>query len=420
GRFECPVFLGLDTVAFGFSDQAYGFSTTPMLYRGDLKSPEVVRITIGDTPALLRSVVLSDARLGARVGMIEDAGTLILPGTREFDSGLYRAAAPALGPADEWTVTHLTRGVGSVDSFDARNGRVVFVGMRGPNLPELFELRDGIEHRLTSFNEWVAAECRVVEPRFLSVSRGSGMSVEGWVLIPEGIASMPGSCPGILNIHGGPKTAYGEVFFHEMQTWAARGYAVIYCNPRGSAGKGDAFADIRGRYGTIDYDDIMAFLDAALQRFPEIDSGRLGVTGGSYGGFMTNWMIGHTDRFKAAASQRSISNWTAFWGTSDIGYWFADDQMAATPWSEPDKYAFHSPLSYADAVTTPTLFIHSDSDYRCWIQDGLQMFTALKYHGVPSRFAWFEGENHELSRTGKPQARICRLKEIISWFDTYL
>ena len=226
--------------------------------------------------------------------------------------------------------------------------------------------------------------------------------------------------PGILNIHGGPKTVYGAVYFHEMQYWTNEGYAVFFCNPRGSDGRGNAFSDIRGKFGDIDYKDIMKFTDLVLAKYPFIDENKLGVTGGSYGGFMTNWIIGQTDRFKAAASQRSISNWISKFNTTDIGYYFVEDQQAATPWNDMQKLWDQSPLKFADKVKTPTLFIHSEEDYRCWMAEGLQMYTALKYHGVESRFCLFRGENHELSRSGKPKHRIRRLKEITEWFDRYL
>jgi len=204
-----------------------------------------------------------------------------------------------------------------------------------------------------------------------------------------------------------------------MQVWAAAGYAVIFANPRGSDGRGDGFADIRGRYGSLDYDDLMTVVDRALDAYPVIDPERLCVTGGSYGGFMTNWMIGHTDRFVAAASQRSISNWMVFWGTSDIGYYFGDDQTGSNPWADPQELWRQSPIAYADRVSTPTLFVHSDADYRCWIADALQMHTALLSHGVVSRLLWIEGENHELSRGGKPSPRLRRLRELTRWFDRW-
>jgi acylaminoacyl-peptidase len=172
----------------------------------------------------------------------------------------------------------------------------------------------------------------------------------------------------------------------------------------------------------VDYEDLMSVVDHALGEFPFIDPARLGVTGGSYGGFMTNWIIGHTDRFRAACSQRSISNWISKFCTTDIGYYFNKDQLGKTPWEENgnDRLWWHSPLRYADRAVTPTLFIHSEEDYRCWLAEGLQMFTALRYHGVDSRLVLFHGENHELSRSGKPLHRIRRLQEILNWFEKHL
>ncbi|HPE67037.1 MAG TPA: prolyl oligopeptidase family serine peptidase, partial [Synergistales bacterium] len=180
------------------------------------------------------------------------------------------------------------------------------------------------------------------------------------------------------------------------------------------------FDDIRGKYGTVDYDDLMAFTDWAVEHLPFVDKDRLGVTGGSYGGYMTNWIIGHTDRFKAAASQRSISNWISKMGISDIGYYFVPDQQAADIWSDHEKLWFHSPLKYADRAKTPTLFIHSEEDHRCELTQGLQMFTALKLHGVETNICVFKGENHELSRSGRPRPRLTRLRKMTEWFDRFL
>ena len=256
-------------------------------------------------------------------------------------------------------------------------------------------------------------------PERINVETAPGVTIEGWILKPVDFEDGK-KYPAILDIHGGPKTVYGEVFYHEMQYWANHGYAVFFCNPRGSDGRGNEFADIRGKYGTIDYDDLMKFTDAVLKKYSFIDKDRVGVTGGSYGGFMTNWIIGHTDRFKAAASQRSISNWISKFCTTDIGYYFVEDQNGATPWNNMEKLWDHSPLKYADKAKTPTLFIHSEQDYRCYLAEGIQMFTALKYHGVDARLCMFRGENHELSRGGKPKHRMRRLKEMTDWFDKYL
>ena len=247
----------------------------------------------------------------------------------------------------------------------------------------------------------------------------NGDTLKGFVLLPPKFNKNK-KYPTILSIHGGPKTEFGSIFHHEHQVLASNDYIVIYTNPHGSSGNGVEFSDIRGKYGDIDYDDLMRFVDLAIEKYPQIDSGNLGVYGGSYGGFMTNWIIGHNDRFKAACSQRSISNWTSFYGVSDIGYYFGYDQITATPWNSLDKMWDQSPIKYADKVKTPTLYIHSDEDYRCPLEQGLQMYTKLKLNGVDTKMFVFHAENHELSRSGKPHSRIKRLKEIKKWFDGHL
>ena len=315
-------------------------------------------------------------------------------------------------------ITKLTSSPGSVDGFAVRNGTMLLVRLSPDRLQEVYRLEQDREVQITHFNDWFANERRVVKPDPVTYTNG-GVEIDGWVLKPVDWDPRQ-KYPAILNIHGGPKTVYGEVYFHEMQYWANQGYFVMFCNPRGSDGKGNDFADIRGKYGTIDYDDLMGFVDTVLAQYPSIDPERLGVAGGSYGGFMTNWIIGHTGRFKAAVSQRSISNWISMANTTDIGYYFVPDQIGADLWENTDKLWDASPLKYAGRVTTPTLFIHSEEDYRCWLVEGLQMFTALKYHGVEARLCMFRGENHELSRSGKPKHRIRRLQEISSWFARFL
>lgn len=308
---------------------------------------------------------------------------------------------------------------GSVDNISISGDSILFIGMKTNKLQEVYKQVGHDEKQITSFNEWVQSSRKLAFPEKLSVETQPGVVIDGWILKPIDFEENK-QYPAILNIHGGPKTTYGTIFFHEMQHLASSGYAVFFCNPRGSDGKGNEFADIRGKYGTIDYEDIMKFTDEVLKKYPFINPEKLGVTGGSYGGYMTNWIIGHTNRFKAAASQRSISNWITEFCTTDIGYFFVSDQNSATPWDNYEKLWESSPLKYADKVTTPTLFIHSDEDYRCGLAEGIQMFTALKYHGVDSRLCMFKGENHELSRSGKPKHRLRRLREITEWFDNYL
>ena len=256
-------------------------------------------------------------------------------------------------------------------------------------------------------------------PEPVEVDTLAPVPIQGWVMKP--LDYTPGhKYPAILSIHGGPRLSYGDVFFHEMQMLAAEGYFVIFCNPRGSEGRGNEFADIRGRFGSIDYDDLMRFLDGVLARFRDIDPERLGVGGGSYGGFMTNWIIGHTKRFRAACSQRSISDWTGMEGTADIGYYFAKGQIGVSHREDRQKQWEHSPLKYADHADTPTLFLHSECDYRCHKLEALNMFTSLKLRGVDTRLCLFEGENHELSRSGRPRQRLKRLEEMLHWYNRYL
>ena len=275
--------------------------------------------------------------------------------------------------------------------------------------------------RLTYFN---SQNLSTVKPLPLTItSRFDREAVNGYVLLPPDFRQEArASYPLILDIHGGPKTVYGSTYYHEMQVWANLGFVVCCTNPHGSDGRGNKFADIRGAYGQQDYDDLMDFLDAVLKTYPQIDSKRLGVTGGSYGGFMTNWIITHTKRFQAACTQRSISNWLSFYGTSDIGYLFATDQNKVKNFSLEDQKTLweHSPLHYINNAVTPTLIIHSDADYRCPYEQGMQLHTALTALGVPNKLCVFHEENHELSRSGRIKAREQRLNLITHWFLQYL
>jgi dipeptidyl aminopeptidase/acylaminoacyl peptidase len=316
-------------------------------------------------------------------------------------------------------IEQVTKGLKTVEDYDVSRGHAAVVGLEGLFLQELYLVENGEERRLTDFNRALFAECQVSAPEHVHLENGTDWGLDCWYMRPVDF-QVGTKYPAIFHIHGGPKMTFGDVFVHEMQLWAAEGFAVLYCNPRGSDGKGNPFDDIRGKYGTIDYDDLMLFADWAVETLPFIDKDRMGVTGGSYGGYMTNWIIGHTDRFRAAVTQRSICNWVSKAGISDIGYYFVPDQMSADVWSNVDKLWWHSPLKYADRIKTPTLIIHSDEDHRCEISQGLQMFTALKLNGVESKMCVFKGENHELSRGGRPKPRLARLQEIARWFKERL
>lgn len=385
----------------------YGNVENPCFYAVEAEGPAL----LADYDEAPTNDVTSDARYGSCPQYAADGQWLYYIVTKEGCSRLARADAAGRREL-------LTAACGTVDGVTAAAGRVCMIAARGNRSAELYRYDGGREIPLSGLNnEYFAAhEIAPVEAwRFTS----GGVELEAYALLPPGFDPRR-RYPAVVQIHGGPKLAYGPVFHHEMQVMRAQGYVVLFCNPRGSNGRGNAFMDVRGRYGQEDYRDVLAFVDEAQRRWPQIDPARIGVCGGSYGGFLVNWIIGHTDCFACAVSQRSISNMTSMFCTSDIGYRFIADQCAATPWDDPQALWRQSPLAYAHRARTPTLFIHGAEDHRCDRSEAMQMFTALRYHGVESRLCLFEGENHELSRAGTPSQRIRRLSEILAWLARYL
>lgn len=255
----------------------------------------------------------------------------------------------------------------------------------------------------------------------LTFSKNEQLSLAGFVVLPADFQPAK-SYPAILTIRGGPKGVSGANFMHEYQLLAAAGYFVIYCNPRGSDGRGSEFANIeKERFGQIDYQDLLDFLDFVLAKYPAIDQTRLGVMGGSYGGLMTNTIITRTNRFKAAISVRSIASYITKTLTTDIGYYHNTAQISELSlWDDLNSYWERSPLSLATQVKTPVLLIHSDEDYRCYLGDVLQFYKAFKLHNAPVKLCLFHGENHELSRSGKPLNRFARIKEILDFWKQHL
>jgi dipeptidyl aminopeptidase/acylaminoacyl peptidase len=275
------------------------------------------------------------------------------------------------------------------------------------------------EKQLTDVNRAWKAEVGLSWPERLYYER-EGYQLECWVMKPFGFEAGQ-RYPALLNIHGGPHTQYGHNFFDEFQVYAGAGYAVIYTNPRGSQGYGEAFTRaVIGDWGGGDFADIMAGLDEALHRCDFIDPERLGVMGGSYGGFLTSWTVGHTQRFKAACSERAVNNTHTLFGTSDIGHTFSEAQSGYLPWENLPWYIEHSPLTYAKDIATPLLIIHAENDLRCPIEQAEQLFVALKKQRKEVVFIRFPDEDHELSRSGKPRHRLERFRCILEWFGRYL
>ncbi|HNS51593.1 MAG TPA: S9 family peptidase [Anaerolineae bacterium] len=317
-------------------------------------------------------------------------------------------------------VTRLVDCPGTVDDFDVRGGTAVYIALRGTQLQEIYALRDGAEKRLTALNDAALVDKSVSVPEHLTVHTAPGVAIDAWVMRPAGYESGK-RYPAILHIHGGPKAISSSIFRHEHQMLANQGYAVFHCNPRGSDGRGDAFhAEVIGNPGVVDYDDIMATVDEIVHRYDFIDPERLGVTGSSYGGFLVNWIIGHTHRFRAAVSSSGISDLVSMFGTTEIGYYWTEQYLTVTPWQDTAKYWFHSPLRYAGEVSTPTLFLEAEEDYVCGTPQAFEMFTALKHFGVETRLCLFRGEAHGLSYGGKPKNRIRYWTEMLAWFDAHL
>jgi dipeptidyl aminopeptidase/acylaminoacyl peptidase len=318
--------------------------------------------------------------------------------------------------------TPLSPSVASVTSFDiASDDQAVLVLETPHSVADLvaqdLNNLDNV-NALTAWNQELYNEVHLSTPENFHYKSTDGWNVEGWVLKPFGYEEGK-KYPMILQIHGGPATAYGNGLHHEMQLMASKGYVVLYTNPRGSQGYGHDFVNaVIGDYGGMDYEDIMAGVDYALANFNYIDTDQLFVTGGSYGGYMTNVIVTRTDRFKAAVTQRSICNWHSFYGTSDIGFFFTEWQHGhADLWDDAVKLLELSPLHYARNVKTPTLILHSEQDLRCPMEQAEQWYIALKRLGVETKLVRFPEENHDLSRSGKPKHRLERLQHLIGWFD---
>jgi dipeptidyl aminopeptidase/acylaminoacyl peptidase len=325
-------------------------------------------------------------------------------------NALYRVGADGAGEPEA------VLGEVWVTAFDCVVGQIAHAATTPTSLPEIYTG----EGRLTDVSSAVEAS----EPeRFTAVS-ADGSEVEAWIIRPLGFEE--GRYPLLLNVHGGPFAQYGNRFLDEFQVQAGAGYAVLYSNPRGSSGYSEEWGRaIRGPieggegWGSRDYEDVMAVLDEALERFDFIDPERLGVLGGSYGGFMTSWIVSHTDRFQAACSERSVNNFVLEGGSGDIGWAFKG--IVGEYWFEaPDAYLQISPSKYAANITTPLLILHSEDDLRCPLGHAEDLFAILRVLKRDVELVIFPAESHNLSRTGSPAHREMRFEAILDWFERTL
>jgi dipeptidyl aminopeptidase/acylaminoacyl peptidase len=347
-----------------------------------------------------------------------DGRTLLVKVGQQGNANLVRIDA-ATG-----RVEPVTTGNQEVISYtaDAASRKIAFVRSTATVLGDLHVLDPTaapVSKKITGFNDELSAQLTMNEPEEFWYSSFDGRRIQGWILKPPSFSAGT-KYPLVLQIHGGPHTAYGNTFTHEFQWMAAKGYVVVYTNPRGSSNYGQEFGNIiQFAYPGDDYKDLMTGVDQVLKN-GYIDENRLGVTGGSGGGLLTNWVVTQTSRFKAAVSQRDISDWANFWYTADFTL-FTPTWFRKAPFEDPAEFARRSPITYAAKIQTPLMFILGDEDWRTPpAAGGEDLFRALKYLKRPAVMVRFPGENHELSRSGRPWHRVERLQHIVGWFDKWL
>jgi len=321
---------------------------------------------------------------------------------RQITTGERQLGGPAITRDGKWL---------TYSASDATHAAELFVAPLG-------RAGAGPEKRLTSFNDSLLAQLVTIPADTFWFTSVGGLAIEAFVMRPYGYRSGK-SYPLILYIHGGPHWNYGNVFFPEMQLLAGQGYWVLLVNPRGSSGYGHDFTfATRGRWGMEDYQDLMKAVDVAIAR-GGVDTTRLGVAGGSYGGFMTNWVVGQTHRFAAAETDRSIYDWYSWYGSSDA-QGLTDYEFAGPPWEADSLYRVLSPMTYATRIRTPLLIVHSEDDRRTPVTDGEQLFVMLRKRGIPAEFVRYPRSYHGLSRTGPPWLLVDRLERIRTWFAHWL
>lgn len=354
---------------------------------------------------------------GARILWSDDGKSLVALVAREGRANLMRFPAGGGAPAD------VTTGDQAVLSYGAsRAGAPIALIISTPTVVGdlwMLDAQNAKPRRLTSFNEALFAQLRLTPPEEIWYTSFDGKRVHAWAQRPPDFDPSK-KYPLLLNIHGGPHSAWGFIFTHEFQWMAARGYIVLYPNPRGSSTYGQDFGNIiQYRYPGDDHRDLMAGVDELIRR-GWADPQRLGVTGGSGGGLLTNWAVTQTNRFRAAVSQRDIADWSAWWYTADFTL-FQPNWFRKAPFEDPQDFAQRSPLTHVEKIKTPLMFILGEADHRTPpAAGGESLFRALKYLRRPTAMVRFPGESHELSRSGQPWHRVERLRSIVGWMDKYI
>ncbi|MFG6121172.1 MULTISPECIES: S9 family peptidase [Thalassobacillus] len=401
--------------AFVFHGQVYKNASHPDILVFDKESEETLNAT-KDLDFPVGDYMSGDIIQGARMPGVQwvNEETFYFPVSEYGNVVLYEGN-------DSGNIKQILDGQQHIYGFDVSSGKVAATVATSTEPGELyvFDVSQKEKQKLTDYHDAWLSHVEISEPEEFVYRSVDSWDVHGWIMKPIEFDETE-RYPLIYQVHGGPHAMYGNTFFHEMQWLASQGYMVAYINPRGSHSYHQEFVDaVRGDYGGNDYVDVMNGLDHLLEKYEFIDEQRLGLTGGSYGGFMTNWIVGHTDRFKAAVTQRSISNWISFYGVSDIGYYFSEWQIKADL-RNIKKLWEHSPLAYVDEIETPLLIIHSEQDLRCPIEQAEQLFIALKRQEKDTEFVRIPEADHNLSRTGKPSLRLERLQHLLRWFEEKL
>ena len=404
-----------DYFIFTGNDFEYKFVTDNHVYGYDLPNKKLTDLT-PDLPFGVGDTLVDDFQQntgGENVWWLEDGKTFLFKTTEHGKVTLYKGSKSGGVEKVFDEDIHIT----GLDLLDDTNQAVItYSTLTRPSVVASLDLKTSTVTDLYDPNEAYFEKVTVTQPERFWYKSARDWDVQGWYVPP--VDAKPNH-PAILYIHGGPQVSYGETFFHEMQALSSKGYGVILINPRGGSGYGQDFvASILNNYGDEDYQDLMNGTDFVLENHPEIDSDNLYVVGGSYGGFMTNWIVTQTDRFKAAVTQRSISNWLSFYGTSDIGPAFVEFQLGRDL-SDAEGLWQMSPLAHTENANTPLLVIHGEDDLRCPLEQGQQMYIAMKKQRVDTRFVIFPKSSHGLSRNGLPNLRLERLEEIVQWFETY-
>jgi len=392
-----------------------------LFYPGEFDDPRHARLAVVDVASGARSVLTERLdRTAAPYPMVRaplwDGDRIVFPIEDQGRVPIY--AVPADGSGAPTAIADAA----GLTGFDLVAGTLVHAEST-PTRPAEVMVGD---RRLTDVGAAFTADLTPAEPEAFTAVSPDGTEVPAWIMRPPGFDPNE-SYAAVLSIHGGPFTQYGERFFDEFQVYAGAGYVVLYANPRGSSGYTEDWGRaIRGPvgdagpgWGSVDYDDLMAVTDEAIKRFGFIDPERMAVMGGSYGGYMTSWIVGHTDRFRCAISERAVNDIASEDGSSDIGGFFKG-YIGAYPWEAPEVYRALSPLTYASEITTPLLILHSEDDLRCPINQGEQLFTMLRALGRDVEFVRFPAESHELTRSGSPTHRVQRFELILEFLGQHL